>query len=44
MSNDIYLDVEYNVILRGDAIDALKRVYDMERLSGRIAYGNANRT
>ena len=37
-------ELKENVILRGDAIDALKRVYDMERLSGRIAYGNANRT
>ena len=37
-------ELKENVILRGDAIDSLKRVYDMERLSGRIAYGNANRT
>ena len=37
-------ELKENIILRGDAIDALKRVYDMERLSGRIAYGNANRT
>ena len=34
-------ELKENIILRGDAIDALKRVYDMERLSGRIAYGNA---
>ena len=34
-------ELKENVILRGDTVDALKRVYDMERLSGRIAYGNA---
>lgn len=34
-------ELKDNVILRGDAIEALKKVYDMERLAGRIAYGNA---
>ena len=35
-------ELKENVILRGDCIDCLKKVYDMERLAGRIAYGNAN--
>jgi len=34
-------ELKENVILRGDITDSLKKVYDMERLSGRIAYGNA---
>ena len=34
-------ELKDNVILRGDTIEALKKVYDMERLAGRIAYGNA---
>ncbi len=34
-------ELKDNIILRGDAIEALKKVYDMERLAGRIAYGNA---
>ena len=31
-----------NIILRGDVIDVLKKVYDIERLAGKIAYGNVN--
>ena len=31
-----------NLILKGDLVDALKRVYDIERLIGKISYGNAN--
>ena len=31
-----------NVILRGDIIESLKKVYDIERLAGKISYGNAN--
>lgn len=34
-------ELKENIILRGDVITALKKVYDMERLAGRIAYGNA---
>lgn len=34
-------ELKENVILRGDTITSLKKVYDMERLAGRIAYGNA---
>ena len=29
-------------ILRGDIIDSLKKVYDIERLAGKMSYGNAN--
>lgn len=31
-----------NIILRGDMIENLKKVYDIERLAGKMAYGNAN--
>ena len=34
-------ELKENIMLRGDSIDALKKVYDMERLVARIAYGNA---
>ena len=30
-----------DVILRGDIIENLKKVYDIERLAGKMAYGNA---
>ena len=32
----------YEVILRGEVIENLKKVYDIERLAGKMAYGNAN--
>ena len=35
-------ELKENLILRGDIIDALKKVYDIERLAGRISYGSAN--
>ena len=31
-----------DMILRGDITDSLKKVYDIERLAGKMAYGNAN--
>lgn len=31
-----------DIILRGDVIDSLKKVYDIERLAGKISYGSAN--
>ena len=31
-----------DIILRGDVTDILKKVYDIERLAGKIAYGNVN--
>ena len=34
-------ELKENLILRGDMIDALKKVYDIERLAGRISYGSA---
>ena len=39
---DAVEELKNNVILRGDIIESLKRVYDIERLAGRIAYGSAN--
>ena len=35
-------ELKENIILRGDIIESLKKVYDIERLSGKMAYGNAN--
>ncbi len=29
-------------MLRGDVIENLKKVYDIERLAGKMAFGNAN--
>lgn len=39
---DAVKELRDNLILKGDLIDALKRVYDIERLIGKISYGNAN--
>ena len=39
---DAVEELKDSIILRGDIIDALKKVYDIERLAGKIAYGNAN--
>ena len=35
-------ELKSNLIFRGDIIDCLKRIYDIERLAGKIAYGNTN--
>ena len=35
-------ELKEDIILRGDIIDNLKKVYDIERLAGKMAYGNAN--
>lgn len=35
-------ELKDNVILRGDVVENLKKVYDIERLAGKMAYGNAN--
>ena len=35
-------ELKDNIILRGDIIDSLKKVYDIERLAGKISYGSAN--
>ena len=31
-----------DIVFRGDVVDILKKVYDIERLAGKISYGNAN--
>ena len=35
-------ELKEGIMLRGDIIDSLKKVYDIERLAGKMAYGNAN--
>ena len=35
-------ELKENAMFRGDIIDLLKKVYDIERLIGKISYGNAN--
>ncbi len=35
-------ELKNNIMLRGDIIEALKKVYDIERLTGKMTYGNAN--
>ena len=35
-------ELRNSLMLRGEVIDYLKRVYDIERLAGKISYGNAN--
>ena len=35
-------ELKDNLIFRGDIVDSLKHIYDIERLVGKIAYGNSN--
>ena len=35
-------ELKNSIILKGDIIESLKKVYDIERLAGKISYGNAN--
>ena len=35
-------ELKNDMILRGDITENLKKVYDIERLAGKMAYGNAN--
>ena len=35
-------ELKNNLIFRGDIADCLRRIYDIERLVGKIAYGNTN--
>ena len=35
-------ELKDDIITRGDIIDNLKKIYDIERLAGKMAYGNAN--
>ncbi len=39
---DSVKELKENMMLKGDIIDSLKRVYDIERLIGKISYGSAN--
>ena len=39
---DAVKELKDEIMLRGDAIESLKKVYDIERLAGKMAYGNAN--
>ncbi len=39
---DAVKELKDNVMLRGEVIENLKKVYDIERLAGKMAYGNAN--
>ncbi|MBP3255091.1 MAG: DNA mismatch repair protein MutS [Clostridia bacterium] len=35
-------ELKDNIMIRGDITDYLKKVYDIERLVGKVSYGNAN--
>ena len=37
---DAVKELKEDIILRGDVIENLKKVYDIERLAGKMAYGN----
>lgn len=39
---DAVKELKDNMMLRGDVTENLKKVYDIERLAGKMAYGNAN--
>ena len=39
---DAVKELKDNMMLRGEITDTLKRVYDIERLAGKMTYGNAN--
>jgi len=39
---DSVKELKENPIFKGDIVDALKKVYDIERIVGKISYGNAN--
>ena len=39
---DAVKELKDNMMLRGDIQELLKKVYDIERLAGKISYGNAN--
>ncbi len=40
--NSAVKELKENLMLRGDITDILSKVYDIERLAGKISYGNAN--
>lgn len=39
---DAVEELKDGIMLRGDITECLKKVYDIERLTGKISYGNAN--
>ena len=39
---DAVQELKDNIILRGEITECLKKVYDIERLAGKISYGSAN--
>ncbi len=39
---DAVQELKDSIMLRGDLIESLKKVYDIERLAGKISYGSAN--
>ena len=39
---DAVKELKDDMMLRGDIIENLKKVYDIERLAGKMAYGNSN--
>ena len=39
---DAVEELKNNIMLRGDLVESLKKVYDIERLASKIAYGSAN--
>lgn len=39
---DAVAELKSNIMLRGELISSLKGVYDIERLAGKISYGNVN--
>ncbi len=39
---DSVKELKNSIILKGDIIESLKKVYDIERLAGKISYGSAN--
>ena len=39
---DAVKELKDNMMLRGEITDTLKKVYDIERLAGKMTYGNAN--
>lgn len=39
---DAVEELKSSIILRGDITESLKKVYDIERLAGKISYGSAN--
>ena len=39
---DAVEELKNDIILRGEITESLKGVYDIERLAGKISYGNAN--